>query len=108
MKWVQVTCTGIQWNKIGITEKQNYLKFWTWNEARSAGGCDLSCLPPVVVVLADDLENISCVKRYSSLCTWYQVIIQRIILKLCPDKYVTRRGSRTIRRNNLGNIMNLN
>lgn len=78
-----------------------YLELRTGNEAGSPGGSHLPGLPPVVVILADDLQDVPGVEGDAGLGAGDQVIVHRVILKLGPDKNVTRRWGRPVRGNNL-------
>ena len=49
-------------------------------------------LPPVVVVLADDLQDVPGVEGDPRLGAWDEVVIQGVVLELCPDKDVAGRG----------------
>ena len=80
----------------------SYLELRTGNEASSPGSSHLPGLPPVVVILADDLQDVPGVEGDAGLGAGDQVIVHRVILKLGPDKDVTRGRGWAIRGNNLG------
>ena len=65
-----------------------YLELWARDEARSARGRHLPGLPPVVVVLADDLQDVAGVEGYPGLGTGDQIIVQRVVLELGPHEDV--------------------
>ena len=66
-----------------------YLELWAGNQASSAGGRHLPGLPPVVIVLADNLEDVPGVEWNAGLCAGDQVIVHRVILELGPHEDVT-------------------
>ena len=80
----------------------SYLKLRAWNQPGCPGCCHLPGLPPVVVILADDLQDVPGVEGDAGLGAGDQVIVHRVILELGPDKDVTRGRGWPVRGNNLG------
>ena len=54
-----------------------------------------------MVVLADDLQDVPGVEGDPRLGAGDEVVIQGVVLELCPDKDVTGRRGRAVRRNDL-------
>ena len=79
----------------------SYLELRTGNEARSPSSSHLPGLPPVVIILADNLQDVPGVEGDAGLGAGDQVIIHWVILKLGPDKDVTRGWGWPVRGNNL-------
>lgn len=74
----------------------SFLKFRRRNQSRGTGRVILLRLPPIMIVLADDLQYIAGFKRDSSLCARYQLIFQRIIVELCSNEYLSVQKDSTI------------
>jgi len=69
----------------GDTSRAPLLQFWGGDETRGfAGACTPSpCLPPVVVVLADDMEDVPDLERDARLCTRDQVVVFWVVAEKC-------------------------
>lgn len=74
----------------------SFLKFRRRDQSRGTGRVILLRLPPIMIVLADDLQYIAGFKRDSSLCARYQLIFQRIIVELCSNEYLSVQKDSTI------------
>ena len=70
-------------------------------EPRGAGGRNLSGLPPVVIILADNLEDVPSVEGDPGLGARDQVVIHGVVLELGPHEDVARRRGRPVGGNNL-------
>ena len=79
----------------------SYLKLWAWNQPGCPGCCHLPGLPPVVVVLADDLQDVAGVEGDTRLGAGDEVVIKRVVLELRPDEYVAGRRGRAVGGNDL-------
>ena len=77
------------------------LEFRTRNEPRRPSRGHLPGLPPVVVVLADDLQDVPGVEGDPGLGAGDQVVVQRVVLELSPHKDVAGRRSRAVGGNDL-------
>ena len=79
-----------------------YLELRAGDQPRRPCRRHLPGLPPVVVVLADDLQDVARVEGDPGLGTGDQVVIQRVVLELGSHEDVAWRRCRAIRGNNLG------
>ena len=59
-----------------------FLKFGRWDKTRGTSRVILPRLPPMMIILADDLQNVTGSKSDSSLCAGYQFIFQWIVVEL--------------------------
>ena len=70
-----------------------YLELRAWDQPRRPCCRHLPGLPPVVVVLADDLQDVPGVEGDPRLSTGDQVVVQGVVLELGPNKDVAGRRS---------------
>lgn len=66
------------------------LKLRRWYETGRTSRLILSRLPPVMIVLAYYLQDITNFEWYSSLCAWYELILQRIVVELGSNEYLKK------------------
>jgi len=59
-----------------------FLKFGRRDKARGTSRVILPRLPPMMIILADDLQNITSFKSDPSLRAWNQFILQWIVVEL--------------------------
>ena len=78
-----------------------YLELRARDQSSSPCSGHLPCLPPVVVVLADDLQDVAGVEGDPRLCAGDQVVVQGVILELCSHKDVAGRRGRAVGGNDL-------
>lgn len=60
----------------------------TWNKSSQGLVVFISVpvgLPPVGVILADDMQDVSLLKRQSKLPTRQEGVIRRVVVKVSPD-----------------------
>ena len=68
-----------------------YLELRARDQSSSPCSGHLPCLPPVVVVLADDLQDVAGVEGDPRLCAGDQVVVQGVVLELGSHKDVAGR-----------------
>lgn len=66
----------------------SFLKFRRRDQPRGSGRVVLLRLPPVMIVLADDLQDVAGLERDSSLRARYQLVLQRIVVELRSNEYL--------------------
>jgi len=59
-----------------------FLKLGRGYETRGASRVVLPRLPPVMIVLADDLQNVAGLEGDPGLRAWYQLVLQWIVVEL--------------------------
>lgn len=74
----------------------SFLKFRRRYQPRGTGRVVLLRLPPIMIVLADDLQDVAGFERDSGLGARYQLVLQRIIVKLCSNEYLSVQKDRNI------------
>ena len=78
-----------------------YLQLRAGNQPGSPCSRHLPGLPPVVVVLADDLQDVPGVEGDPRLCAGDEIIVQGVVLELGSNKDVAGRRSRAVGGNDL-------
>ena len=78
-----------------------YLELRAGDQPRRPCRRHLPGLPPVVVVLADDLEDVPGVEGDPRLCAGDEIIVQGVVLELGSNKDVAGRRSRAVGGNDL-------
>ena len=73
-----------------------YLELRAGDQSGSPCSGHLPGLPPVVVVLADDLQDVAGVEGDPRLCAGDQVVVQGVVLELCSHEDVAGRRSRAV------------
>lgn len=74
----------------------SFLKFRRRYQPRGTGRVILLRLPPIMIVLADDLQDVAGFERDPGLSARYQLVLQRIIIKLCSNEYLSVQKDRNI------------
>ena len=78
-----------------------YLELRAGDQPRRPCRRHLPGLPPVVVVLADDLQDVPGVEGDPRLCAGDEIIVQGVVLELGSNKDVAGRRSRAVGGNDL-------
>lgn len=73
------------------TRRSPFLEFRRRNESSwfDVGRAPATGLPPVVVILADHLQNITNYELDARLLAWNQLIPSWIVIKQCPNEYLS-------------------
>ena len=79
----------------------SHLQFWAGDQPCSPCSGHLPRLPPVVVVLADDLQDVPGVEGDPRLSAGDEIIVQGVVLELGSNKDVAGRRSRAVGGNDL-------
>ena len=86
-----INCLCRHFSTTGLTTN---LQLWRGDEPCGAGGGDLPGLPPVVVVLGDDLEDVARGEGDAGLRARDQLVVARLVVELRAHEDVAgrRRG----------------
>ena len=88
-------------NEKSLSLSLSHLQLRARDEPCSPCSGHLPRLPPVVVVLADDLEDVPGVEGDPRLCAGDEIIVQGVVLELGSNKDVAGRRSRAVGGNDL-------
>lgn len=74
---------------IGILKSLPFLELWRRYESSKVSSTALhSALPPVWILLVDDLNDVPSLKLQTCLFAWDEVICGRVIIELSPHVHL--------------------